>query len=66
MVQWSRVQASTAGGVGLIRGWGTKIPHAVWRGPKKKKRKKKRKKKEKQTSQVNEVSTFLCTGRCRV
>ena len=26
MVQWSRLPASNAGGVGLIPGWGTKIP----------------------------------------
>ena len=35
VVQWLRLRASTAGGTGLIPGWGTKIPHAVW--PKKKK-----------------------------
>ena len=29
--------ASTAGGVGWIPGWGIKIPHAAWRGIKKKK-----------------------------
>ena len=28
-VQWLRVHASTAGGMGLIPGQGTKIPHAV-------------------------------------
>ena len=33
-VQWLRLCASTAGGVGSILGRGTKIPHAVW--PKKK------------------------------
>ena len=27
--QWLRLQASTAGGNGLISGWGTKIPHAT-------------------------------------
>ena len=36
-VQWLRLHASTAGGVGLIPGWGTKIPHAMWRKKKKKK-----------------------------
>jgi len=35
-VQWLRRQASNEGGPGLIPGWGTKIPHAVW--PKKKKK----------------------------
>ena len=29
MVQWLRFHASNAGGVGLVLGWGTKIPHAV-------------------------------------
>ena len=28
-VQWLRLCASTAGGMGLISGWGTKVPHAV-------------------------------------
>ena len=28
-VQWLRPRASTAGGMGSIPGWGTKIPHAV-------------------------------------
>ena len=28
VVQWLRLRASTAGGTGLILGWGTKIPHA--------------------------------------
>ena len=27
-VQWLRLRASTAGGVGSIPGWGTRIPHA--------------------------------------
>ena len=29
-VQWLQLCTSTAGGAGLIPGWGTKIPHAVW------------------------------------
>ena len=29
VVQWLRLQASIAGGMGLIPGWGTKIPHAM-------------------------------------
>ena len=29
MVQWLRLWASSAGGVGLIPGQGTKIPHAL-------------------------------------
>ena len=30
MVQWLRLRASTAGGMGLISGWGTKILYALW------------------------------------
>ena len=37
-VQWLRLQASTAGGVGSIPDWGTKIPHAPQHGKKKKKK----------------------------
>ena len=29
-VHWLRLHASNEGGMGLIRGQGTKIPHAVW------------------------------------
>ena len=39
-VQWLRLHASTAGGTGSIPGCGTKIPHAMWHGQKKKKKKK--------------------------
>ena len=35
-VQWLRLHAPTAGGVGSIPGWGTKILHALWCGKKKK------------------------------
>ena len=31
-VQWLRLQAPNVGGVGLIPGRGTKIPHAAWHG----------------------------------
>ena len=31
-VQWWRLHESSAEGIGLIPGQGTKIPHAVWRG----------------------------------
>ena len=31
-VQWLSFCASTAGGVGSVPGWGTKIPHAEWCG----------------------------------
>ena len=34
-VQWLRLWALTAGGMGLIPGWGTKIPHAMWCSQKK-------------------------------
>ena len=30
VVQWLGLWASSAGGMGLIPGWGTKIPHAMW------------------------------------
>ena len=30
VLQWLRFLASTAGGVYLIPGWETKIPHATW------------------------------------
>ena len=33
-VQWLRLRASTAGGTGLIPGWGTKILHDAQRGQK--------------------------------
>ena len=36
-VQWLRLHASNAGAEGWIPGWGTKIPHAMWRGQKEKK-----------------------------
>ena len=36
-VQWLALRASSAGGAGLIPGWGTRIPH-VARGSKKKKK----------------------------
>lgn len=37
-VQWLRPRMSTAGGSGLIPGCCTKIPQAVWHGPKNKKK----------------------------
>ena len=37
MVKQLRFHASNAEGMGLIPGWGTKIPHAEWWGQKKKK-----------------------------
>ena len=38
MIQWVRLNTSTAGGAGLIPGRGTKIPQATWLSQKKKKR----------------------------
>ena len=35
VVQWLRLCASTAGGMGSIPGWGTKIPHDAGSGQKK-------------------------------
>ena len=37
VVWWLGLHNSTAVGTGLIHGQGTKIPHAVWHGQKKKK-----------------------------
>ena len=37
MVQWLRLNASSAEGTVLIPGQGTKIPNALWHGQKKKK-----------------------------
>ena len=34
MVQWLGLCASTAGGTGLIPGWGTRTPNASWSGKK--------------------------------
>ena len=41
-VQWLGLSASTAEGLGLIPGRGTKIPQATWWGQKKRERKKKK------------------------
>ena len=38
VVQCLRLCASTAGGMALIPGRGTKMPHATWHGQKKKKK----------------------------
>ena len=35
-VQWLRLCSSNVGGSGSIPCWGTKIPHAIWSGQKKK------------------------------
>ena len=42
VVQWLRVCTSTAGGMGLIPGWGTRILYTVWLGKKQKKEIKKK------------------------
>ena len=36
VVQWFRICASTPGGMHWILGWGTKIPHSMGYGQKKK------------------------------
>jgi len=41
MVQRIRLHAYTTEGMGLMSGWGTKIPHILWCGQKLKKKKKK-------------------------
>ena len=38
VVQWLGLCASTSENMGLIPGWGTKIPHAPWHSQKKKKK----------------------------
>ena len=30
VIQWLSLHAFNAGGMGLIPGWGNKIPHATW------------------------------------
>ena len=35
-VQWLRLHASTAGSLGSIPSWGTKVSHAAWHGQKEK------------------------------
>ena len=37
VVQWLRLHAPNAGGLGSVPGWGTKIPYAACLGRKKKK-----------------------------
>ena len=34
VVHWLRLHASSMGALGLIPGWETKIPHAMWHGQK--------------------------------
>ena len=41
-VQWLRLHASNAEDMGLICGWGTEIPHAMWHGLKISQQQKKR------------------------
>ena len=43
-VHWLRLDASTAGGMSSIPGWGSKISHAVWHSQKVKKLKQMQKK----------------------
>ena len=45
VVQWLRRQASSAGDVGLIPGWGARIPRAQWCSPPNKRKQYRQKKK---------------------
>ena len=36
MIRWLGLHTFTAGAMGLIPGWGTKMPHLIWSGQKKK------------------------------
>ena len=54
LVQCLGLHASTAGGAGLISGWGTKILHAAWCGHKKTKQTNKWKKQEKKPKQAKQ------------
>ena len=58
-VQCSGLLASTAGGTGLIPGWGTKILQATKHGQKKKKDIVKRKRKAGQEQYINMVAYML-------
>ena len=48
VVQWLRLYTSKAGGTGLIPGWGTKIPYAMWHGQKIKRNSRRRRSSENQ------------------
>ena len=61
-VQWLRLPTSTAGGVGLIPGWGTKIPHAVSRQNKFKEKKKRHLKKKKGMGQFLAMILRVCSN----
>ena len=47
VAQWLRLHASNARGIGSIPGHGTKSPHAVWCGQKRKKKNKQQQQKAK-------------------
>ena len=54
MVQWLRFYISASGGMNLIPGPGTKIPHAAWCGQ--------RQKTNKQTPKISEGVRCLING----
>ena len=54
-VQWLRLRASTAGGMGLIPGQGANIPYVAWRSQKTKKIKKMLKKLKDDMEKVNKT-----------
>ena len=63
-VQWLRLCASTAGGTGLIPGWGTKTPHALWHGQKQKQTNKTSEYNKKAAdSQIQRTNKLLPVGR---
>ena len=60
-VPWLRLCTCNAGDVGSIPGWGTKIPHAVRCGQKRKKKRKKKKKEKEATLTFSSPSNFYCS-----
>ena len=60
MLQWLRIHASSTGGVVLIPGQGTKIPHVLWSGQGKKK------KAEKDAVKNNAMGTSLMVQWLRI
>ena len=61
VVQWLRLHTPNAGGMNLIPGQKTKIPHAMHCNQKKKKRKKGRKKK---TAKKREIRVGVIPATC--
>ena len=61
VVQWLRLHASNAGGMGSIPGQGTKIPHIVWLGEKSKKKINKRRRKGRRGAGLNQMDKWKST-----